>query len=93
MLLSRDFLLLIDGINCRRITAEAPISVIISAGKPLLEGPEKAPAMVNVTNANATSLVYNMVTSTLYLQLMPLSSGTVTVTVPAGSMTDYYVSE
>ena len=48
--------------------------------------------MVNVTNANTTMLVYNMVTSTLYLQLMPLSSGTVTVTVPAGTMTDSYVS-
>ena len=89
-------LVLIGGssLRCLRrpIVAEAPISVIISAGKPLLEGPEKAPAMVNVTNANTTMLVYNMVTSTLYLQLMPLGPGTVTVTVPAGTMTDSYVS-
>ena len=78
--------------DLRPIVAEAPISVIISAGKPLLEGPEKAPAMVNVTNANTTSLVYNMVTATLYLQLLPLAPGNVIVTVPAGTMTDSYVS-
>lgn len=37
------------------------------------------------------TIVYDMTTSTLYVAITPASAGPILITVPAGSMHDYYV--
>lgn len=80
----------------RRVTDQAPLIAIISAGRELSVSPEDLPTLFKVEgDVNATTTLYNMLEGEFLVLVEPaVRNGSrfahVQVTIPAGSLTDVF---